>query len=546
MAADKTLVDAYGRYYGAKGMAEAYNNPMQQMQQTLMLMGQEWMKQKEKDKEESMAFVKKTAEITDRIPGVSLLNPQAHSAMTQRINEIVQQAAQFMEAGDAQGYGQAMQQVRNIANQMKDFESAYNLHSEGLTEESYSNSADTAPLNTIFKENGGYEMYFDEQGGIKFKAPADHTGGTHYDYGIDDLKGGMHLKKTEIGDNYEGDMLKQLKYQKATQEYDYDDGFWNKKINSYVNKKDNLLSVFHDDIFGLTREDGSPMTLKEMWMEDPENQGRSANWMNPSNPGEMAADEKYWEGGYNEKAMRAYAVRKLKEHTMKEWDDKKKSIIPESNTNIIFGGSNMKKETFDTSIKPDIDALMMDVDETGFQPDMEDQSWNGIKWKRENGKYFAVDPGQGKYVPITRDQLASSFKINSRKYGYGSVDGLVDTSDDNNNNNNNTEGSKKGIDRVIKGVPYPPRTITAKPSGADQDNLNELTKLYGKFGFDFSRTTAGDLIITAKGADGVIKKHANNKPIRIRVEMNRYGDERNNQSRKAIQDFIVKYGENLL
>lgn len=437
MAADKTLVDAYGRYYGAKGMAEAYNNPVAQMQQTLMLMGQEWMKQKEKDKEESMAFVKKTAEITDRIPGVSLLNPQAHGAMTQRVNEIVQQADQFMEAGDAQGYAQAMQQVRSIANQMKDFESAFNQHAEGLTEESYSGVANTAPLNTIFKEGGGYDMYFDEQSNMKFRAPANHTGGAPYDYSMDDLKGGMHLKKTEIGDSYERDMLNQLKYQKATQEYNYDDGFWNKKINSYVNKKDNLLSVFHDDIFGLTREDGSPMTLKEMWMEDPENQGRSANWMDPSNPSEMASEDEYWTGGYNQNAMREYAVRKLKEHTMNEWNDKKQSIIPESDTNIIFGGSNMKKSTFDTSIKPDVDALMMPVDKTGFQPDMEDQSWNGIKWKRENGKYFAVDPSQGKYVPMTRDQLATSFKINSRKYGYGSVDGLVDTLDDNNDNNNN-------------------------------------------------------------------------------------------------------------
>ena len=58
MAADKTLIDAYRGYYGAKGMAEAYNNPAMQMQQMLMVMGQEWMKQKEKDKEESMAFVK--------------------------------------------------------------------------------------------------------------------------------------------------------------------------------------------------------------------------------------------------------------------------------------------------------------------------------------------------------------------------------------------------------------------------------------------------------------------------------------------------------
>ena len=179
-----------------------------------------------------------------------------------------------------------------------------------------------------------------------------------------------------------------------------------------------------------------------MWEEDPENKGRSSNWTNPSNPCEMAADDNYWEGGYNEKAMRAYAVRKLKEHTMKEWEDKKKSIIPESDTNIIFGGSNMKKSTFDTSIKPDVDALMMPVDgTTGFQPDMEDQSWNGIKWKRESGKYFAVDPSQGEYVPITRDQLATSFKINSRKYGYGSVDGLIDTSDDNNDNNNNNNNN---------------------------------------------------------------------------------------------------------
>ena len=439
MAADKTLIDAYRGYYGAKGMAEVYNDPIAQMQQTLMLMGQEWMKQKEKDKEESMAFVKKTAEITDRIPGVSLLNPQAHAAMTQRINEIVQQADQFMEAGDAQGYGQAMQQVRNIANQMKDFESAYNLHAEGLTEEAYSGSANTAPLNAIFKENGGYEMSFDEQNNMRFIAPADHTGGTPYNYGIDDLKGGTRLKKTEIGDMYESDMLKQLKYQKATQEYDYDDGFWNKKINSYVNKKDNLLSVFHDDIFGLTRKDGSPVTLKQLWMEDPENQGRSTNWMDPDNPSEMASGENYWEGGYNQNAMREYAIRKLKEHTKNEWEDKKKSIIPESDTNIIFAGSNMKKSTWDTSVKPDVDALMMPVDEkTGFQPDMEDQSWNGIKWKRESGKYFAVQPGKG-WVPITRDQLATSFKINSLKYGYGSVDGLVDTSGDNNNNNNNTE-----------------------------------------------------------------------------------------------------------
>ena len=517
MAADKTLIDAYRGYYGAKGMAEVYNNPMQQMQQMLMVMGQQWMKQKEKDKEESMAFVKKTAEITDRIPGVSLLNPQAHAAMTRRINEIVQQADQFMEAGDAQGYGQAMQQVRNIANQMKDFEGAFNLHSQGLTEETYSNTANTVPLNTIFKEGGGYEMYFEEDGSIKFKAPADHNGGAPWDYSMDDLKGGMHLKKTEIGDNYEGDMLKQLKYQKATQEYNYDDGFWNKKINSYVNKRDNLLSVFHDDIFGLTRKDGSPITLKEMWIE--ENPGLSTNWMDPSTRGKIDTDG--ISGGYNENEMRAYAVRKLKEHTMNEWNDKKQSIIPESDTNIIFGGSNMKKSTFDTSIKPDVDALMMPVDETGFQPDMEDQSWNGIKWKRENGKYFAVDPKQRKYVPITRDQLATSFKINSRKYGYGSVDGFVEGT---------TE--TKIPTAEDKGVPYPKRSITSSnfdigsnSSTQVLEDLRETYKEYPDFTFENS---SGTLLITAP--DGT-KKY---------VTMDRtLGG--NKESRKAIQDFITQH-----
>ena len=81
--------------------------------------------------------------------------------------------------------GSELQTLQSIANQMKDFESAFNQHAEGLTEEAYSNTADTVPLNTIFKEGGGYEMYFDDQNNIKFKAPADHTGGAPWDYTMD-------------------------------------------------------------------------------------------------------------------------------------------------------------------------------------------------------------------------------------------------------------------------------------------------------------------------------------------------------------------------
>ena len=320
------LVNAYRGYYGAEAMAGIANNPTMQMQQMLMTMGQEWIKQKEKDKQESMAFVKKTTEITDRIPGASLLNTQANGVMTQRIYEIVQEADQFAKAGDMQGYGQAMQKARHIANQMKDFEGAFNLHAQGLTEEAYSKNADTVPLNTIFKEGGGYEMYFDENNNIKFRAPADHTGGTPFDYSIDDLKGGMKLKKTEVGDLYEGDMLKQMKYQKTTQEYDFDDGHWNKKINAYVNKKDNLISIFHDDIFGMTRDDGSPITLADMWRE--ENPGQSDNWMRSNTENKIALDG--LQGGFNENAMREYAVRKIKDHVKNEWDSKKNAIMPEN------------------------------------------------------------------------------------------------------------------------------------------------------------------------------------------------------------------------
>ena len=396
MAVDKTLVDAYSRYYGAEAMAGVYNDPTMQMQQMLMVMGQQWIKQKEKDKEESKAFAEKTMKITDRIPGVSLLNPQAHGALTQKIHEIVQQADVLLEQGDMQGYGQAMQQAQSIANQMKDFEGAFNIHAQGLTDEAYSKGADIAALNTIFKKGGGYEMFFDNENNIKFRAPADHAGGTPHVYDMDALRSGMHMKNAKIGDAYETDMLNALKLGKTTQEYSYDDGYWNKKISSYMNSRDNLISAFHDDIFGLTREDGSPITLAEKFQEEHVDKYGNAiyseNWMKPNTRGKIDADG--YEGGFNEDAMREYAKTKLKEHSEKEWKIKVNSIIPNNNT-LTDGRTN------NSSVNAILDGY-----ENGFNK----------KVNLRNGWQIDNTPVDGMYqVKDANGKLKFQFDPNDRK-----------------------------------------------------------------------------------------------------------------------------------
>ncbi len=117
----------------------------------------------------------------------------------------------------------------------------------------------------------------------------------------------------------------------------------------------------------------------------------------------------------------------------KAWKTADKKLNKEINNdgNIIFANSNMKKSTFDTSVKPSVDLLMQPVDEsTGFQPDATDQAWNGTIWKRESGRYFVFDPekegaGSDGYARTTRDGIAASLKVMSPKYGYDEVENLT-------------------------------------------------------------------------------------------------------------------------
>ena len=132
------LANAYRGYYNAEAMAGLYNNPITQMQQMLVGMGQQWMKQKEKDKQEAKLYAAKTLKVMDKIPGVSHLNPEAYGILTNRVNEIVQQYDDFAAEGDMQSAGQAMQQVNHIVKQMQELEGTFELHANGLLDETIS------------------------------------------------------------------------------------------------------------------------------------------------------------------------------------------------------------------------------------------------------------------------------------------------------------------------------------------------------------------------------------------------------------------------
>lgn len=132
-----------------------------------------------------------------------------------------------------------------------------------------------------------------------------------------------------------------------------------------------------------------------------------------------------------------------------------------------------------------------------------------------------------KYGGFTVDKKGGSYSIND-----GKTTKIVNSEEEMMNLINFNDGGSGNDRRELKKlkdqVPVVPRPITASTAGVTDSALKQLNTLYGMYKVKFSEEGNNLKIV---GPDKKV----------ILVEMNRYGDENNNESRKMIRDFVLNY-----
>jgi len=194
----------------------------------------------------------------------------------------------------------------------------------------------------------------------------------------------------------------------------------------------------------------------------------------------------------------------------------KKAKTNDTSTSFFLGKQSVPK----SMVTPDVNLLNTDADNIAATT-----GWNGVQFRKINGQYSIVT-NKG-WENATRDEVAFALNFDA-KVGYKAGGSTTTTTTTTTTpppptkvNNNKPS---------IKGVPYPPRSITASTAGPSKSNIEKLTEMYAAYDVLFS-AQGNELLMT--GSDGETQS----------VEMNRYNNANNMESQDLIQQFILNYAK---
>ena len=321
MAADKTLIDAYSRYYQAMGTADIMTNPMLQLQSSLVTIGQEWMKKKEKAKQDSKVYLDRTHRIMEKMTGLDLLSTDARTQVTQNIYQWVTTGGEALKRGDMQTYSENFGYIQNQVRQGKALADLATTHHNNQKDNLYSKGAPTTPLDFIFNENPEYK--FTIKGDSNWDFLTSKGDSTLKNYSINALGENLILRdkmgKVHLQNWIDGE-IKRAYTQESSE---FRENYWNPILNELVANDSQLVSAWNDNEYGFINPvTGAAESLKERWMR--QNPGKSPNWADIETRGDTnnpSKTDEYWEGGWNSDQLRAYILGELKSYTKGEFLD---------------------------------------------------------------------------------------------------------------------------------------------------------------------------------------------------------------------------------
>ena len=342
MAADKVLADAFARYGQAMGYAQAATDTSNFMLDFLTDIGNEWIKEKEEDKKKFKSYAKDHQNIMNKLPGVSHLKDENYETLSNKVFELVEQGDLALENGDKNGYNQVMQQLDQLKGEMLNIETLFtNLDGD------LSAASGTEAPHKIFL--GEWKLGFDNDGRITAAGLPNAVGGVdekayNLQHFLDRL---TPNKSAEILQTKENGLLNIMQRAKTYELFDAKDHDpqINTLINSYTEDEDLMMSVIHDNVFGLTDENGNPILVKneleKMYPDRNEaymfEYNRNLTEEDPDNPNKQ-------KNVYDADKLRNDVRAILKKHLVKEFNEKVKTFIPQEN--IIWDNRVMNQKDF--------------------------------------------------------------------------------------------------------------------------------------------------------------------------------------------------------
>ena len=272
----------------------------------------------------------------------------------------------------------------------------------------------------------------------------------------------------------------------------------NTLLNSYTEDEDLMMSVIHDNVFGLTDENGNPILVKDELEKKYPNRNeaymfeynRNLTEEDPDNPNKQR-------NVYDADKLRSDVREILKKHLVKEFNEKVKTFIPQEN--IEWDNRIMSPKDFNKNVKPEID-LLNDPD----QADVTSHTALGVSWYRKDGQYYI---------------------LGYKEYEFDQENPAGDKTA-------NNGGDPVIVGGPVDGVDYPP--ISLMEGKATSQTVTELNNMYSKHNVTIEavESVAGEPIkIKITSADGKTSKV---------IKLDRSYDRTKKKAAKQIQDFIVQ------
>ena len=433
MAADKTLVDAFSRYGQAMGMANAslHSNAMMNM---LTQMGNKWIKEKEEDVKKNQSYMDAFDKIQQQFVGVNHLhtNPENYQRFQEAVYKQIELADQARESGDKQAYGQVMQTLNTMKQELGSLD---NLYQMGKT--SLSPASRKAGYNKIFNKDGQYEMFWGEDGKSSIQTATEQG---FLDSQTRDLSwyadGLVPDQDKQILDIVSATENKLLQMSKQSEIYDFDDPIIQREVNQALNQLTEnevvLMNLLHGNSFNLTDDDGSITGI-----EGSNYTIGDEVYKNRKNTSDGTALSKDFLYHYNnettvpdpndptkqiniyDKDALTVETKEILKKIMKENYEKKVKPFTEETSAVLMGGGQISRDTYNNDVMPDINAL-----NDPKQKDVAQHfAWNDLLWKRENGIHYydkgdRNEDGTVKWAQTSRKNIAAMLKVLSSRHNY--------------------------------------------------------------------------------------------------------------------------------
>ena len=429
--------------------------------------------------------------------GVDLLPEAGKEFMYTEFNRIGEELAEAENRKDRKAVRELKLEGANLIKAQNTIGQMLKDHAEDLLgvdgEGSYSGGSDKTMMNMLINKEytirkDGKDMVID------FTGPNGKKG-----IKLEDLDEHIYLKKNDLAVNYDKE-INNIR-NSANKGLPFEKDKLSRVVKQTLNTTQKLVASMWDDNFTLK----GGQTLKDLWVADPENAGKDPNdYLRTSG------------SNWDENAVREFANKKLMQGGINDSVNYKKKDSGSGGFYMI-GKQSVPKSAVD----PTVALLNGDKD---FGPET---AWNGVIYKRENGQDYIYDPeknnGEGKnpggYNKIRRDSLASQIGIMSSMYGYKSV-GNQNGGDDNEEVNN--EFSTPTNPDINFYDVFAGRFNESRVSALEKQYPGLRLKVIK----DSIDRPTDEYEVTYKGGKPVV------------IEFNRYGDKRNKESQKLLNNLL--------